>query len=98
MTEVPAPETLEKSESPDPVDTVRPAIVERRTRSAGQGFIWLIPIVALVVSIWIAVDAWSDRGPRIVVEFAEVHGLEAGDVVRCRGVEIGRIWDQECEP
>ena len=91
MTDPPAPETPAEPEAPDSDQRVRPVIVERRTRSAGRGFIWLIPVAALVVSVWIALDAWSDRGPRIVVEFAEVHGLEAGDVVRCRGVEIGRV-------
>ncbi|MCP4013289.1 MAG: MCE family protein, partial [Phycisphaeraceae bacterium] len=91
MTDPPAPETPAEPEAPDSDQRVRPVIIERRTRSAGRGFIWLIPVAALVVSVWIALDAWSDRGPRIVVEFAEVHGLEAGDVVRCRGVEIGRV-------
>lgn len=91
MTDPPASETPAEPEAPDSDQRVRPVIVERRTRSAGRGLIWLIPVAALVVSVWIALDAWSDRGPRIVVEFAEVHGLEAGDVVRCRGVEIGRV-------
>ena len=91
MPEDPAGEPPATSEASDPVETVGSVIIEPRTRSAGQGLIWLIPIAALVVSIWIAIDAWSDRGPRIVIEFAEVHGLEAGDAVRCRGVEIGRV-------
>ena len=91
MTEAPAGEPPATSEASDPLESVGSVVIEPRTRSAGQGLIWLIPIAALVVSIWIAIDAWSDRGPRIVVEFAEVHGLEAGDAVRCRGVEIGRV-------
>ena len=101
MTDAPASETPADSQEPNSAGAVRPVIIERPMRSAGQGLIWLIPVAALVVSVWIAISAWSDRGPRIVVEFSEVHGLEAGDVVRCRGVEIGRVegvgWSERGE-
>ena len=68
-----------------------PVIIERRRRTAGRDLVWLVPIAALIASIWIAVDAWSNRGPVVTVVFQEIHGLETGDAVRCLGVEIGRV-------
>ncbi len=65
------------------------AIVE--TSSRRSLFIWLVPLLAIMVTTWVSLDAWFARGPRIQIEFLEAHGLEAGDPVRCRGVEVGRI-------
>jgi paraquat-inducible protein B len=65
------------------------AIVE--TSSRRSLFIWLVPLLAIMVTTWVSLDAWFARGPQVQIEFLEAHGLEAGDPVRCRGVEVGRI-------
>lgn len=91
MTDAPPTKTPVGSEASESDARVPPVILERRRNPPGQSFIWLIPVAALLVSIWIAIDAWSDRGPRFMVEFREIHGLEAGDPIRCRGVEVGRV-------
>lgn len=71
----------------DPI--VPAAIVE--TSSRRSLFIWIVPLLAITVTAWVSLDAWFARGPQIEIEFLEAHGLEAGDSVRCRGVEVGRV-------
>ncbi len=65
------------------------AIVERKRRRIGA--IWLVPILALMVTLVVAWRAWSDRGLVIRVDFAEAHGLREGDPVRSRGVDVGVV-------
>ena len=71
------------------VSDVPDAIVEASSRRGR--LIWLVPVLAVAVTVWVSVDAWFGRGPQIEIEFLDAHGLEAGDPVRCHGVEVGRV-------
>lgn len=53
--------------------------------------IWLIPLAAAVLSAGIGIRAWLERGIPIVIRFAAAEGLRAGDGIRHRGVDIGRV-------
>ena len=57
--------------------------------------LWLIPLLALLFTGWIAARAWQQRGAIITVHFDKGHGLKAGDPVRFRGIEVGRVRDIE---
>ncbi len=53
--------------------------------------IWLIPVAALGVLIWLGWSAWSSRGVSIEIAFTEGYGLEPGDAVRYRGINVGVV-------
>ena len=55
-------------------------------------FIWLIPLVALLIALSLAVKAYLNIGPEIEVSFRTAEGLEAGKTtVRYRQVNIGLV-------
>lgn len=54
--------------------------------------IWLIPLVALIIALSLAVKAYLNTGPVIEVTFRTAEGLEAGKTtVRYRQVNIGLV-------
>lgn len=54
--------------------------------------IWLIPIVALLISLWLAYQYFSQLGPEITIEFKSSAGLKAKQSqVRFRDVPIGTV-------
>jgi paraquat-inducible protein B len=81
----------DRSSTSEPRDAsgVPEVIVQPQSRRGR--FIWLVPVLAVAVTVWVSVDAWFGRGPQIEIEFLDAHGLEAGDPVRCHGVEVGRV-------
>lgn len=60
-------------------NSFRPASPTRRTaaRAAQAGFslIWLVPILALVVTLGLTWNAYSGRGELISVEFKDATGI-----------------------
>lgn len=54
--------------------------------------IWLIPIIALLIALSLAVKAYLNTGPTIDVSFRTAEGLEAGKTtVRYKNVNIGLV-------
>ncbi|MCK5353660.1 MAG: MCE family protein, partial [Methyloprofundus sp.] len=54
--------------------------------------IWLVPIVAILIGVWIGYRAWSEIGPTITITFDTADGLEAGKTkVKYKNVEIGEV-------
>lgn len=54
--------------------------------------IWLVPIVALLIGIWMVYYQWSNQGPVITIEFKTATGLEAGKTkIKTRDVDIGLV-------
>lgn len=52
---------------------------------------WLVPLAVLFVVVWILIDTFHARGVEVVLKFPDGHGLGRGDMVRCRGIEIGVV-------
>ncbi|MEI4470346.1 MlaD family protein [Frigidibacter sp. MR17.24] len=68
---------------------IRPAR-ERWWRSLSP--VWLIPIVALAVSLGVAWNSYADRGRLISVKFDNASGIEAGStLLKYRDVTVGRV-------
>ena len=54
--------------------------------------VWLIPLVALCIGIWMVADNYYNRGPLISIEFQNAEGLEAGKTrVKTLNVDIGVV-------
>lgn len=75
---------------------LKPASPARKTAAraaqAGINVIWLVPIIALVVTLGIAWNAYADRGQTIKVEFADATGVTPGEtVLRFREITVGQV-------
>ena len=54
--------------------------------------IWLIPIVALFIGMWMVYYQWSNQGQLISIQFKTATGLEAGKTkIKTRDVDIGVV-------
>jgi paraquat-inducible protein B len=54
--------------------------------------IWLIPIVALLISLWLAYQYFAQLGPEITIEFESSAGLKAKQSqIKFRDVTIGTV-------
>ncbi len=63
-----------------------------RKRSTRISIVWIIPILAAVVAIGIAIQRVLSEGPTITIVFKAAEGLEAGKTfVKYRDVNIGQV-------
>ena len=54
--------------------------------------IWIIPIVALLLGIWMVVFTLQSQGPEITIVFSTAEGLEAGKTkIKLRNVDVGLV-------
>ncbi len=61
-------------------------------KSRGFSLVWIVPIVAAAVGIWLFVTTIMNRGPLISVTFVTAEGLEAGKTrVKYRDVDVGKV-------
>src|SRR6266436_3581287 len=73
------------------LDNVPQAIVVPKRR-ARVSVVWIIPILAAVVALGIAVQRVLSEGPTITIVFKIAEGVEAGKtVIKYKDVNIGRI-------
>jgi paraquat-inducible protein B len=69
-----------------------PEAVAVRKSSWRVQLIWLVPIVAILVSGWIAVKTIMEQGPTITITFKTGEGLEAGKTkIKFKDVDIGVV-------
>ncbi|MFG6667329.1 intermembrane transport protein PqiB [Halomonas sp. HNIBRBA4712] len=74
--------------APDENDQHR-AKSSRQTRLSP---IWIVPIVALVIGLWLVYDNYTSRGTLITLTTNNAEGIEAGNtLIRSRNVEIGLV-------
>ncbi len=56
--------------------------------------IWLVPVVALVIGLWMIYSHYAGQGPIIEITFQSGEGIQAGTTkVRRKNVEIGQVLD-----
>ncbi len=67
-----------------------PVIDRRRWRSSY--LIWVLPVVALIIGIALAVQVYLDKGPVITISFKSGEGIEAGKTkIKYKDVQIGLV-------
>ena len=65
------------------------AVVTQKRRI---GLVWLIPIVAAAIGVWLAVEEYRSRGPTITISFETAEGIVAGKTkIKYKAVEIGSV-------
>lgn len=68
----------------------RAPIVKRARRRPSS--VWLIPIVATLLGLWLVYDFYTSQGPLVEVRFETAEGLVAQKTeVRCRSVKVGTV-------
>src|SRR3954447_23426090 len=56
--------------------------------------VWLVPLVAGGIAVWLAVTTLREKGPTVTVAFKTAEGLEAGKTkVRYKDIEVGTVGD-----
>jgi len=61
--------------------------------------IWVVPLIALAIGGWMGFRELHDRGPEIVIDFADGSGVEAGKtVLDYKGVSAGIVEAVELKP
>ncbi|SDK94371.1 paraquat-inducible protein B [Modicisalibacter muralis] len=54
--------------------------------------VWIVPLVAIVIGLWLVYDNYAQRGPLITLEMPSAEGIEAGKtLIKTRNVEVGRV-------
>lgn len=54
--------------------------------------IWLVPVVAFLLGVWMVFNHLTNIGPEITISFATAEGLEAGKTrIKARNVNIGLV-------
>lgn len=78
-----------KNESAYPAEDMPDVAVKQRR---GFSIVWLIPLVAGVIAIWLAYKTISEEGPTITITFKTAEGLEAGKTsIKYRDVTLGQV-------
>ena len=81
------------TDTPPPLKPASPVRkTATRAAQAGVNVIWIVPIVALIVTLGIAWNSFRDRGSLIEVEFADATGITPGDTtLRFREITVGQV-------
>ena len=62
-------------------------------------FVWIVPILALIVSVTVAWQSFANRGVEIEISFENASGVTAGEtMIKYRDVEIGEVTRVEFAP
>lgn len=71
-----------------------------RSRTLREGSVGLLIIFGIMVfgglALWIKGFAFGDKSYNIIANFPDVNGIQAGDGVRYRGLQVGRV--EEIKP
>ena len=68
-------------------------------RAQRFNWVWLFPIGAAAIVIWLAWRNLAERGPAITISFRNVDGLQAGQTkIQHRNVDLGTVESLELTP
>ncbi len=57
-------------------------------------YIWLFPVIAILISGWLLYDYYKQQGPRIIISFDDAGAIQSEKTtLRFRGVPIGTVKD-----
>lgn len=78
-------------------DTLEESSLEPlKMRRHSFSLVWIVPIVAILIGLWVGWLSWSERGFEIEILFKDVSGLEEGkSKVRYRNLDVGTVTKLE---
>ncbi|WP_295472915.1 MlaD family protein [uncultured Pseudomonas sp.] len=80
------------SDNAPPKTAATPPQPQIRQRKARISLVWLVPIVAGLIGLSMALHDWMNLGPKITVSFETAEGLEANKTqVKYKNVVIGMV-------
>jgi len=86
-------------EAPQEQPTADPTPRTRLRPQRGLTWVWLVPIGAAAIVVWLAWRSLADRGPAITISFKSVDGLQAGQTkIQHRNVDLGTVESLELTP
>ncbi len=66
----------------------------KKSKETNWSAIWLLPIVALAITLWLGWQSYQNRGITIQVEFDNGSGIQANKtMVMYKGIAIGKVTD-----
>jgi paraquat-inducible protein B len=69
-----------------------PVAVKKTPKERGFSPIWIIPIVAVIIGLFLVYRVISETGPTITISFKTASGIEAGKTkVKFKDVEVGEV-------
>lgn len=73
-------------------DATQPAGQALRRPQRGISPVWIVPLAALLIGLWLVWQNLQARGPLITLELPDAEGIEAGStLIKLRNVDIGRV-------
>lgn len=94
---IPPSEAQATQESPKLLATGNIPVADVQRRPPGllaqlaASYMWVLAIFCLVVAVVLVWFSMPEQGIPITIRFPEGHGLEPGDQVRFRGIEVGTV-------
>jgi len=71
-------------------------IVPKVVRTSRWNFVWVVPVVALILGLWLLWSHFRAEGAAVRVRFETAEEIFAGRTeVRCRSVRVGMVKDVE---
>ncbi len=72
------------------IEPEQPAVKPTRAISP----VWLLPVIALLIAVVLAWQAWLEKGPTIRIAFADASGVAPGKtLIRYKDVDVGLVED-----
>src|SRR6185369_3890703 len=69
-----------------------PSAVAKRGGPRTPQLVWIVPILALLIGGWLAVEHFLNRGPEVTITFKSAEGIEPGKTrIRHKAVDIGIV-------
>jgi len=73
-------------------DEIAEPMIDSSSASRRISLVWLVPIVAALLGMWLAYQHFTQLGPRITLTFESAQGLKAGKTeIRYREVSVGKV-------
>lgn len=71
---------------------VIPEAVPKRGGPRTPQLVWIVPVLALLIGGWLAVEHFLNRGPDVTITFKSAEGIEPGKTrIRHKSVDIGIV-------
>jgi paraquat-inducible protein B len=75
---------------------MKTAPTPRVSHESAFPLIWVVPLIAAAIGVWMGVRELRQRGPEITIDFADGSGVEAGKtVLEYKGISAGTVQSVE---